>query len=352
MKEPQHFFKRKQEFPNHFAQGINTDNAHECEARINLLSECLAHILCRLKIPYQLGDEVCHEGFFEYLSSAVKKNYPEGVQLYIGGGVVRSLLAYLYWYLHTKNVYAFPVFSTEEILLRLLENGDKRFHPTEVLGVGSDLDIYYIFPKVNEPVVAVISPLTEFNSALKLYDGGEQAPSATLLETFLTESVNAIEKAFHLNDYMDSLKKSFIPICDVKPYYAHLEHVMRQGGSHCDWLAFEFCGSAQGKDRFKIPEEDPAILHSLLIEGKYAYTSPKEGFNTTQKQTIRGCRGLLELPFVKISEPEVLTTELINLKNKDGLDYPANEQIEKLVRNSYFGAANNRVHSQYWAPCR
>lgn len=344
MQEPQHFFKRKQEFPNHFAQDIDPDNVLDCENRINLLSECLDHIVCRLKIPYQRDGKIYHEGFFEQLSSTVKKNYGEGVQLYIGGGVVRSLLAYLYRHVHTKKLYTFPVLSTEEILIRLLKNVDKRYHPAEVLGVGSDLDIYYIFQTMNDRSVSDLSPVVGFNSVLKIHHSEKETKSATFLESFLKESVNAIEKAFHLSDYMDSLKKSFIPICDVKPYHTHLQSVMCQGGSHCDWLAFEFCGSATGKDRFKIPEEDPNILHSLLIKGEYAYTSPKEGTTAPQKQTIRGCRGLLELPFVKISEPAVLSQELINIKNNTELDYTAKDQLKKLVRNAYFGGANNRVY--------
>ena len=327
------------DFPNHFLELVPGSHGPVAAAAAvdtthaeGLVEQALFSVLRRLQIPHVDGVQadgsprIVLDGFFAKLEARVKAKDPEA-RVYIGGGVVRSLLGYLY-----KKVYQAkeknPTLTTEAVLTSIIrgektKGGAKPEIPSlTALGVGSDLDIY-----------------VDLSPAGKIHE------SSIVAET--TEFINAAEKAAHLDDVHSKLKYSVVPIGDVKDYHAQLARTMSQGGSSLDWLAFPLT-SASGT-RMRLPEGHPDILKKFIL-GEYDYLPPRDpsALSDPDKQTVRGLRAYLEIPFLHLSrEGQVqMKKELAILvaRGAAGLSPGAIEQFEKMVRNARFGGAYNRFY--------
>ncbi len=244
-------------------------------------------------------------------------------------------MGYIYKYIHNIKI-LHPQESIDDIL-KNLQNERHPLPPIEVLGIGSDLDIFVDFKESTPPAFQTSESSMKIHSSPKHSHGSVIRNMQTL--------INSAEEASGMRDHTDSLKKSIVPVADVKEYSEQLARATAQGGSTIDFMAFDL---ESGK--FRMPET--WIKHPQLIEdflcGIFDYLPPTEG-EASDKQTIRGLRPLLEIPFLRLThEGEVqLAKELAILRSKvengELLSLDAQEQREKLIRNAHFGAANNRL---------
>ena len=268
------------------------------------------------------------KGFFNALEEIAKAQDPE-VKLYVFGGVVRSLLGYIYKKLHNAHlkeeerlkraltedelihlikrtfvfiIHGFSQKNYQDYLNKKISDVNKIFKndfPSfSVLGVGSDLDILF---KSNKPNFDK-KPLEEFiqkaRQAIDVKTGGEE-------EDFIN---------------------SFLPKADVLPYQEQLDRTKSEGGSTLDWIAFPINGE-------EIAVESKDVLKDF-ITGIYRY---KKGKTTSHRQTVRGLRPLLEIPFLRLDRESqnLLNEEVSKLTVVDQKD------VDKLFRNARYGAADN-----------
>ena len=165
----QNIFKRKKEFPNYFAENLDLKDETSCNARIVLISTSIEHIINHLTIPHIVNDCITRQDFFQHLNGYIK-SVPEltnvAIELSIGGGVVRSLIAYLYKYVyHQKLKNNLPI---EVILNKLLTKAGQLIQHPIVLGVGSDFDIYYhLNSSSNEIATKLQQSLKDYINAIE-----------------------------------------------------------------------------------------------------------------------------------------------------------------------------------------
>ncbi len=322
------------DFPNYFSELAQEHSVDPLYVQ-HKIEQALHSILKRLKSPYVDGQDsqgnplVKTDGFFEQLLKKAEKHHP-GVEVYVSGGVVRSLLGYLYQKVHRAHVKS-PLKSsaqiTEAVLDRIILHSEpeqlqcKGIQCLEALGIGSDLDLL------------LHSPEHEVSEAL---------------QKEVVDFINSTETAANLREVQSSLKRAVVPVGDVKDYQRQMTRTTRQGGSVLDWLAFRVT-QEPSLAHMKMPAGYPDIFQKF-IEGEYAYLKPKEEDSATasSKQTIRGLRPLLEIPFLKLSESgkqqmiRELTSVLAQFQQGHDLSDDAYEQFKKMIRNARFEGAHNR----------
>ena len=299
------------EFPNYFAEFKS-----EAEAKKEI-EEVLYHILDRLDIPYVLpgGAELKKVGFINELRTQALALDPD-MQLYVAGGVVRSLLGYVYNVVYDMK-HKYPDLDIH-MIFEFMKKDKKPVLRQDALGIGSDFDMLFLFKKEKSETREIKDKLTEF--------------------------INSAETHMGLQ-YVDiPFKKSFVLVGDVKAYKQQIDRATAQGGSALDWLAFSI-----SKDKGSIKEPDGDLhIFTNFYQGTYDYFAPKPGekVEIADKQTIRGLRALLELPFLDISKAgqEQISKELNTLiKSGNPLSDNAMEQIEKMMRNARFQGGHNRI---------
>lgn len=330
----------RQDFPNYFAF-LSDDEAS------SYVEQSFTSILQRLKIPHVDPDSniFTDEQFMEKLNKYTQRLAP-GAKIYISGGVVRSLLGYMYkkvYNAHQRFLFelnALPsdeqmkgvVCSTFEKIIKgqswkhCYGQDEKRMLPAlRALGINSDLDVLIDFPEDFEgDKEKVLSDLTVF--------------------------INSAECHLGLRNNKGEIKKSIVPIGDVKDYEEQLgdkgkRSAVNQGGSTLDWLAFPI--DQQEPQQLKFPEGFPKIL-TCFLDGKLEYLKAPKKMDDLDKQTVRGLRPFLEIPFLLLTEDGAKVMEdelqlLIKKVRKGGRLSPgAMEQLEKMIRNARFEGGHNR----------
>ncbi len=310
------------DFPNYFldlvdkdassSKGENTSHAEE------KIEHALHSILKRIRIPYvDDSGKVVTENFFSTMEKKTHQIDP-GSKVYVSGGVVRSLLGYLYEKIHKKKEKD-PTRKTEEILDSIIQD-QKPIDPVGVLGVGSDLDI-------------LVSPFdtTKMNT----------------IKNSISNFIESAEKSIQIKGIDLALKNSILPKADVNNYDFQIERTIKQGGSTLDWFAFPIGG--QGK--FKVPQKHPELLKQFIL-GHYSYLPAEDSKDSFSDVRIaRGLRGYLEIPFLHLDEIGRKTLRELMGKLVDensGVDNrlseKAFEQFRKMERNARFGGAKNRIY--------
>jgi ankyrin repeat protein len=342
------------DFPNFFS-GIPHENS------LAAIEKFIQLVIARIGVPHLHKGAVTNKHFFRHLAEYASKLAAESnsgieLDLYIGGGVVRSLLGYTYKHLHQQmNIEKddeashqaiqdqdkpFPnklarylttiLKSPEYHLIAPLVRENKPLLSPFVLGVGSDLDIYLEIISQNG------APLTH-----------EQKEVGEKIRRALVNFINAVKDSAGLRDNKQAIKHSILPVADVKDYHTQMERTLGQGGSLLDTLAFRLTPK-RSKDEswFKMPEGFQSTLSDFL-DGYYEYLAPPKG-QASHKQSVRGLRALLEIPFLDIKNSAVLSVELLNILNTVKQGQPINrqaiEQFQKMVRNANFEQAHNRAH--------
>ncbi len=310
-------FNVQTEFPNYFLarqwRGKRPDGIPQNilnEAQLNL-EAALASIFNRLTVPVvTAGGELQNARYFDYLRSHLNPK----VKVMPSGGVVRSVVSYVYAVLY-RRMQANPNLDPNQILKEIAdEKGD--LLGFTVRGVGSDFDV--------------------------LVDGPEDLTGEAINK--ITEITNSAETKYDARAMKGDHKRSIFTVGDTKPYDEQIGLATRQGGSVVDFLAFDVEAG-----RFRLPQTHSYIVQEML-SGWYRYVAPASGEKQkdSDKQTVRGIRPLLELPFLSVLDDEQFKQELLALIEKvnggSEVSEKALDQFNKIVRNARFSGAHNRLY--------
>lgn len=332
----------RRDFPNFF------DALQDPNEALSLIHQSFVSILKRTEVQYIRDGNVCKNGFFQHLYLQAQEILPHS-EVYIAAGMVRSIFGYIYKKIYNTHERQGNLAPNRDLVLEAfdriiygkrrvrldqpaLNTAPKPLSPLTVLGIGSDYDIL------------VDSPHNQDSSQL-----GN-------LKLQLTEMINSFENHFMLRDQNSDFKRIIVAIADVKEYNRQfgdegLRSAVGQGGSWLDWLAFPLSilltnQPENGIHSFRLPEQYPDIMDKF-IQGITRYIAPNHSNCPPAKQTIRGLRALLEIPFLMLDDDssKQLTREIQNIiKSPHLLSNDAKSQFEKMLRNGRFGAAHNRFN--------
>ncbi len=371
--------KPRIDFPNYFSY-LSHDYS------LGLINEAMHSIIARLEVPFvhPKTQKLNNHGFFKHIQALVDEKAP-GAKVYIAGGMVRSLLSYIYKKIYNadmreraelgrdltdEEMHRLVVNTLDGIVLggkREAKNGESAFVGSTIygqiltkedvdghahnywygkdlaalkaLGVGSDYDILIDFPAgFSGNKDQVIKDITDF--------------------------INSAERYLGLRGDQNELKKSIVPLGDVNDYQKQFgnegyQSAVNQGGSTLDWLAFPLTdpmsnGSLANTKPlpihdFKMPDRHGDIL-KYFIAGHLQYLRPEPGVTLSDpdKQTIRGLRALLEIPFLTFDDKSraQMASELTTvMQHASSMSMRAKEQLLKMIRNARFEGAHNRFNS-------
>lgn len=387
-------FDPEGEFPNYFKKMLNSVPENQRQDFENKIQKLIEHnisaILKRLQLYYvdengSLSNTHYFDELLKKMQDTLEKNGGKDaydLHVYLSGGVVRTLLSYVYKQLHIniqnifeeqqnlsktsvdkekvlKDIEKTPAFLVRENFVKTFTTSPEfwlyklRFDPTKiqgpyVLGVGSDMDILY-----------------KLSTKASLHESKLDKEQSESLHTAIQETadsfLNSAEHFLDLRGLTENLKKSLLPPADVKEYQEQIETVVSQGGSTLDWLAFELNPQTGPQKLVDPPPElmTQAKLQGSIIKkfihGYYEYiesSGMQSKYAYSDKQPIRGLRPLLEIPFLSIENEALILKELQNLENNKERDPHGNiilspqalEQVAKLRRNVTFEGAHNRAY--------
>jgi len=314
-----------EKFPNYFAELDPSTSRELFESAIN-------SVLNRVNALHWDEDskQYATQGFFAALAAYVNRQ-DSGAQVYVSGGVIRSVMGYISERVHIekekdKKKEASKRRTAEDIL-KHIASSKRPLQAVRVLGMGSDLDIL-----------------------ISLSD--EKVAERRQIFDAVKEFINTAEKHAGLREMSSPLKKSILPIGDVKDFEQQTAEAVAQGGSTLDFLSFNL-----RECKLKVPTKIPAPYNFVIerfFAGVYDYIAPDRSVYTsrdtdTAAQIIRGFRPLLEIPFLRASAGNrqilvELETLISELKTSDKpLSEKAVEQFDKMIRNARFGGARNRL---------
>ena len=316
------YFNRQREFPNYFlppeyrnveSRDIPQEVIQKAREK---LREAVASIFNRLTVPTMVDGEIKSILYFPFIQEEIGRISPE-IEVIPSGGVVRSVIGYLYNELYQGELRGT---SAEKTLEEIID--DKSPVPgIDVRGVGSDFDLLMKCPEsLCKQAREIISRIT--NSAIDRIEGQRGRDSTT-----------------------GSLRKSLFTIGDIKEYSEQISRSSSQGGSTLDFLAFDI-----SRERFVEPPDEyrgKLGIVDKLISGLFDYIPPasESSIEDPDKQTIRGMRPLLELPFLRMSDEGQFRRELEDLLKKlEAGNLPSDkalEQFGKMSRNARFSGAHN-----------
>jgi hypothetical protein len=310
------YFDIKQEFPNYFIPAAFREGPPESvppavvDQSRRQLERALSSIFRRLLVPVVGSDgKLNNVRYFDFLRGQVDQR----VSVMPSGGVVRSAIGYVYARLYNQlqqDEKQDPLKILEEIAKDL-----KDIPGYEIRGVGSDFDVLVDGPKdLLAEAIQKIQAIT--NSAINQFESNGQ-------------------RTTHV------AQRAVFTIGDVKVYGDQITLSTNQGGSTVDFLAFDLT-----KGVLVEPKNHRYIVDDL-IKGTYRYIAPSEPLRDADKQTLRGLRPLLELPFLRVLDETRLREELETIKGKIETSGRISEkallQIEKTIRNARYSGAHNRI---------
>jgi hypothetical protein len=315
-------FDAKKEFPNYFVneqyRNLSPNQIPEGEIKRgrDVLEKALGSIFDRMTLPVVLEGESTAKPvkYFAYIND---KFIPKGsdVQVAPSGGVVRSGIGYIYAQIREGLARGI----TAETTLQSLITSKEPIPAIDIRGVGSDFDLLVISKNPADPVVKKILAFT--NSAQEKYDQSRSGKNP--------------------------LKSAFFALGDVNSYNEQIERATGQGGRTLDFLAFDI------KNKRMIEPPNLQYIVNDLIRGQNAYIAPlKVDPENSAKQTIRGMRMSIELPWLVEKDDTQLKKEINELLNrvKNGMNPNAPEfaraleQFAKMSRNARYSGANNRYY--------
>jgi hypothetical protein len=299
---PHPYFDLTKEFPNYFSETTREE-----------LEVALGSIFDRLEVPVVIEGKLQSARYFDQIQKELESVDPTA-EVVPSGGVVRAVISHIYEQLHMARA-TNPHLTTTQFL-KNISQGNAGIPAYEVRGIGSDFDLL----------------LYKF----------DPAKSKTLRE-LVEKLTNSSESKFDMRYAKSTYKRAFFTVGDIKEYEAQIKRATAQGGCDLDFLAFSL---KSGK--LITPQGFDEIIPNFF-EGTYRYLAPKsQAVEDGDKQTIRGFRPLIELPFLQIKDETVLREELsLLLKKVQGnrrLSSKALDQFAKMVRNSRFLGGHNRIY--------
>lgn len=288
------------------------------------LEAVLSAVFKRLTIAVYRGGEVQVVRYFDYLDQELGRALRDQdivCRVLPSGGVVRSAIGYIYNELYKASLEE-PPRTTQEVYAEMLHSTDD-IPASSIRGNGSDFDL--------------------------LVDC--HAEHFTRVHTEIRRLTGSTSDYFDLRttDIM-ALRQVANTVEDVRHYHDQIALATSQGGSTIDFLAFDVVTG-----RFVEPPGFTTIVDDLL-SGQYAYVAPRDRSTLKNpiKQTVRGIRPLLELPFLKLKDETVFREELEQLLHqlqtdpdaiKSHADYEkALQQFQRIITNSRQSAGHNRLY--------
>lgn len=327
------YFDQAHEFPNYFLPEAYRNLTPEqipgsvVQFHQELLEKAVTSILRRVTLPIVKpgANEASMVQYFDYVRAEIIRNltakgipFDPDFELLASGGVVRATIGYVYHRLRTKLDHD-PTQNPGKLLEEIIHE-TREIPSLEIRGVGSDWDL------------------------LVRTKDGKVEPIADLARAI----TNSAESHYGFYEVKDSIKNAIFAAADVKEFGQQIDRTTRQGGSTLDFIAMDV-----RRGKFVSPTDHPEIVPDL-IRGQASYVGPKQiigepvSIEDADKQTVRGLRSLLELPFLRIKDSARLKQELKTLIGKvDSGQLPtpkAIEQFGKMIRNARYGGARNRFY--------
>jgi len=302
------------EFPNYF-QELSGSTGAETRTTIALLEQVMQSVVNRVSAP-MLTEKGKLEKVFVFRELVVRLQKGGLEEILISGGTVRDVWAYVYVYL-VKERAKDPRRSIKDILLEL-RDAKVEIRGQDILGLGSDIDILV---RDNDP--------RKVERAIQI--------AARISSDF--------EKAFNTNGLAESIRRSFFLRMDAHEFSKQTERTQSQGGSAIDQIAFSLTNG-----KIVEPSRTYAITEKFL-KGEYDFYPPQSESALVEPLAtlIRGFRALVQIPFLSLSQKsaERIRDSVDKLRRLIKAGYRPSEkeldQFAKLVRNSRFFGANNRL---------
>ena len=315
---PPYFLPR--EYRNVPAQDIP---APVIQRQVELLEQAVASVLRRVTLPVvKPGETQAHlVRYFDYVEPKLKAQAPAPLSVMASGGVVRSTIGYLY-YLVEQRLRMEPGVEPDQVLREVIADGQD-LHGLQIRGVGSDWDMLL---------------------RLDMEPGAAKDAAMARLTREALEATNSAEAHYDMSAAKGAVKRGLFAVGDVKDYESQTQRAARQGGSTIDLLAFDV-----EKGKFVEPSDYPGIVENM-VRGRASYVKPQASaaVEDAAKQTVRGLRVFLELPFLSLQNEDTLRAELSGLlekmKSGDAPSPKAREQFDKMIRNARYGGAHNRFY--------
>ena len=301
-------FHAAREFPNHFAALAAGDPALASKE----VQETLLSLYQRVTLPlFDPASRTIRQARILPLVQEMARQIHPDLTIDISGGVLRSGLAYLYreGVLGLQQNPPVPFAQT----LKRIKSGTEDIRALEALGLGSDFDL--------------------------LIEGGTPQAQQTASKQ-IKARIDETSRHLGVKTLGDAETRLWLAVGDVKPYDEQIARASSQGGSSIDWMVLN---TRSGK--VKTPARDPGVWDRFL-KGQYHIIPSQEG-HLGDVTLVRAFRPLSELPFLQLTRESeaLLKTELVRVLNTNtsgSLDSKAVQQFQKLTRNSFPAAANNR----------
>ena len=218
-------------FPNYF----ETNNAETNALIQTKVTQAISSILKRIDIPFILDTNtgvVKRHGFFVALEEEIHK-VDKNAKVYVSGGVIRSLLGYIYRKIHAEHLKRGEQGQTAiQVLDRLIQGTARKKHESEVSGESSSDDEMSDSAQSDNIAVPSLSALGIGSDLDILIDFSEDVDAKTKREilTQATDFINSMETHMELRDASNIFKKTIVPVGDVKEYQAQIERATEQAG--------------------------------------------------------------------------------------------------------------------------
>ena len=282
----------------------------------NLVEQAYSAVADRVTLNVVNEGKIENRRVFQFLDQTLAHH---GVPLEINpsGGLVRGIDAYVYDLLKTHQA------EDPEVVLESIIHDAKPISIFDIKGLGSDFDVLY----------QNTHHLTE--EAVKKGVG------------IIEHSLNSVESHLGLRESTNADKKIFVTVGDVKEYGEQLTRAGQQGGSVMDLLAID-----RKNKKILTPNwirKDAGNGVEDIVTGKLVYLDPvnHEVIEDAAKQTLRGVRGLTELPW-RVLTPDSELRLKQNLESiSDGtvsFTKKAAEQAKKTFKNARYAGNHNRFH--------
>ncbi len=312
-------FNQEREFPNLFLpetyrpQNPESIPADVLQSSRGLLEHAVGSVLNRSvwKITLPGDDKVTSLNLLKYLNSTAKAIDPQA-KVYPSGEVLNSTLSYIY-----KQLYEATANGETDSLktLKQIISSRNSIPSTQVFGIGERFDVLLdgASPQHEETLKKSLNALinSDFN------------------RTFIEGKLSA--------EYLDLGRAAFFE-GEVHNYSQQMQKNALQGGNTLASLTYDL---TTGK--FKEPPQDTTCVDQLL-RGSVNYTSSSTA--PPAARVLRVLSPLLELPFLKIKQTDLLKKEISEViavaENNQHLTDQDLAQIGKAANNSLFGGAHNR----------
>lgn len=276
-----------------------------------LVEAAMASVYSRLTVPIVTNSKEKAKliRYFPFIKSELKKIDPD-VKVLPSGGVVRFVLTYLYD--EARKMELTGQQSAQDVLKKIAYSDQFDIQAANMRGVGGDLDVFLISK----------------NHFLSL-------------KNRLLEITNSAEAEYGFTGSDHEAKRAFFTVGDSKDYNEQTQRSTNQGGSTIDFLAYDL-DTARVLDTPRFPNIFNDLLRGLL---EYAAPFSASSIEDPDKQTIRGIRTLVEIPWAQFKDESVLRLELENLTQSvlrgKIPSSKALEQFGKALRNSRYGGVHN-----------